>query len=145
MENGTFFAVSRYEAGERIATEDAYPTVTCIIVDDDADTITIIGKNTDQIKWIADGVTLQTDTVSTNGVVASTIKLANYSDDISCYVRAELNGKGGTTLTQAFVCDDGHMDEIVTKGPYNPAPVDAVALIRSILKFLLRTITGFVK
>ncbi len=145
MENGAFFAVSRYEAGERIGTGDAYPTVTCVIVDDDADTITIIGKNTDQIKWIADGVTIQTDTVSANGVVASTIKLADYSDDISCYVRAELNGEGGTTLTQAFVCDDGHMDEIVTKGPYNPAPVDAVALIRSILKFLLRTITGFVK
>ena len=145
MENGTFFAVSRYEAGERLGTDDAYPVVTCIAVDDDADTITIIGKNTDQIKWIADGVTLQTDTVSINGVVASTIKLANYSDDISCYVRAELNGEGGTTLTQAFVCDDGNMSKIPTKGPFNPAPVDAISLIRSILKFLFRTLTSIVK
>ena len=145
MENGTFFAVSRYDAGDRIATEDAYPTVTCIIVDDDADTITIVGKNTDQIKWIADGVIVQTDTVSVNGVVSSTIKLADHSDDISCYVRAELNGKGGTTLTQAFVCDDGNMDEIETKGPFNPAPVDVITVIRSFLKMIIRSITGIIK
>lgn len=144
MEKGQFFAVSRYEAGERIGEGDAYPTVTCIIVDDDADTITIIGKNTDQIKWIADGVIIQTDTVSTNGVVASTIKLQDHSDDISCYVRAELNGEGGTTLTQAFVCDDGNMDDLINRGAFNPAPVDIITVIRSFLKMLIRTMTGIV-
>lgn len=144
MENGQFFAVSRYEAGERIGNTAEYPTVTCIVVDDAADTITIIGKNTDQIKWIADGVTIQTDTVSTNGVVASTIKLQDYSDDISCYVRAELNGEGGTTLTQAFVCDDGNMDDLIDRGAFNPAPVDIISVIRSILKSLLRTFTSIV-
>lgn len=144
MENGQFFAVSRYEAGERIGNDGAYPTVTCIIVDDAADTITIIGKNTDKIKWIADGVTIQTDSVSTNGVVASTIKLADHSDNISCYVRAELNGEGGTTLTQAFVCDDGNMDDLINRGSFNPAPVDVISVIRSFLKMLLRTLKGIV-
>ncbi len=138
METGAFFAVSRYDAGERIGTGDSYPTVTCIIVDDNADTITIVGKNTDKIKWIADGVTIKTDSVSTNGVVSSTIKLSDYQDDISCYVRAELNGEGGTTLTQPFVCDDGNMDDIVTTGPFNPAPVDAVSLIRALIKMIYR-------
>ena len=107
--------------------------------------MSIVGKNTDQIKWIADGVIVQTDTVSVNGVVSSTIKLADHSDDISCYVRAELNGKGGTTLTQAFVCDDGNMDEIETKGPFNPAPVDVITVIRSFLKMIIRSITNIVK
>lgn len=145
MENGTFFAVSRYNAGQRIGTGDAYPTVTCIIVDDTADTITIVGKNTDQIKWIANGITLKTDTVSVNGVVSSTIKLADYSDGISCYVRAELIGEGGSTLTQPFVCDDGTLENQINRGPFNPAPVDIVTVIRSFLKMLLRTFESIVK
>ena len=142
MEKGTFFAVSRYEDGDRIGKGAAYPVVTCIIVDDKADTITIVGKNTQNIKWIADGKVIQTDSVSSNGVVSSTIKLAKHSDDISCYVRAELNGKGGKTLTQAFVCDDGNMDKLINRGPFNPAPVDFITVIRSFLKLLLRTFTS---
>jgi hypothetical protein len=63
MENGTFFAVSRYDWGDRIGTTMEYPTVTSIAVDDVNDTITIIGKNTDTIKWIADGVIIQTDEI----------------------------------------------------------------------------------
>ncbi len=142
METGAFFAVSRYEAGTRIGSGDAYPTVTCISVDDEKDTITIVGKNTDSIKWIANGVYLQTDTVSVNGVVASTIKLSDYSDDITCYVRAELQGEGGKTLTQAFVCDDGNMDSLISRGEFNPAPADFVSVIRALIKMLLRTFTG---
>lgn len=111
MENGTFFAVSRYEDGERIGTGDAYPQVSCILVNEEADTITIIGKNCDNIKWIADSYVIQTDTISRNGIVSSTIKLREHSDDISCYVRAELQGEGGKTLTQPFVCDDGDMSD----------------------------------
>lgn len=143
MEKGTFFAVARYEDGDRIGKKGvAYPTVTCIIVDDKADTITIVGKDTQNIKWIADGKIIQTDSVSSNGVVTSTIKLAKHSDDISCYVRAELEGKGGKTLTNAFVCDDGNMDKLINRGPFNPAPVDVITVLRSFLKLLMRTFTG---
>ncbi|MBE6747999.1 MAG: hypothetical protein E7557_02085 [Ruminococcaceae bacterium] len=135
MENGTFFAVSRYEWGDRIGTTKEYPTVTSISVDDENDTITITGKNTNSIKWIADGVTIQTDTISANGTCESTIKLQDYSGDISCYVRAELNGAGGRTLTQAFVCDDGDMESLVNReDKINFAPVDFVTVFRKMLK-----------
>ncbi len=135
MENGTFFAVSRYDWGDRIGTTMEYPTVTSITVDDENDTITIVGKNTDSISWVADGVTIQTDTVSVNGVCMSTIKLQNYTDDISCYVRAELNGVGGRTLTQAFVCDDGNMEDLVNReDKINLPAIDFVTVFRKILK-----------
>jgi len=135
MENGTFFAVSRYEWGDRIGTTKEYPTVTGIIVDDEADTITIIGKNTDAIKWIADGITIQTDTISVNGLCTSTIKLQEHTDNISCYVRAELNGQGGTTLTQAFVCDAGNMKSLVNRtDKMNLPAMDFVGAFRKILK-----------
>ncbi len=140
MENGTFFAVSRYEKGERIGNGKAYPQVTCIMVDESADTITIIGRNCDTINWIADGEVIQT-TTSANGVVASTISLRSHTDDISCYVRAELQGEGGKTLTQAFVCDDGNMDDLINRGPANTTvPVDFIQVLRSLLNLVLRTV-----
>ncbi len=145
MENGTFFAVSRYDWGDRIGTTMEYPTVTSIAVDDVNDTITIIGKNTDTIKWIADGVIIQTDEISVNGVCMSTIKLQNHSEDISCYVRAELNGAGGTTLTQAFVCDDGNMDSLINRtDKMNLPPLDFVTVFRRILKTIYSVFTGVV-
>lgn len=140
MENGTFFAVSRYSAGQKIGSGDAYPQVTGILVDDTADTITIIGKNCDTINWIADGEVIQTST-GVDGVTSSTIKLRSHSDDISCYVRAELCGEGGTTLTQAFVCDDGNMDSLVNYGPANTTvPVDFIQVLRSFINLILRTV-----
>lgn len=139
MENGTFFAVSRYEAGERIGNGEAYPQVTGIMVDESADTITIIGKNCDTINWIADGEVIET-AKGTNGVTASTIKLRSHADDISCYVRAELQGEGGKTLTQAFVCDDGNMDDLINRGPANTTvPVDFIQVLRSLINLILRT------
>ena len=144
MTNGTFFAVSRYEAGERIGNDGAYPTVTCISIDEDNDVITIIGKNTDKINWIADGKIIRTETNSVDGTVISKVYLREHSEDISCYVRAELVGEGGVTLTQAFVCDDGNMASLINRGPAAPQNVDIVAFIRSILKMLLRTMSSMV-
>ncbi len=144
MTNGEFFAVTRYEAGERIGTGKAYPQVTAILVDDTdgLDTITIIGKNTQSIKWIADGKYLQTDSIAADGTVVSKITLQNYSDDISCYVRAELQGKGGRTYTQAFVCDDGNMKDLVNRGPAATAPVDFITVLRAFLNMICRTFLG---
>ena len=139
MENGTFFSVSRYEAGERIGNGEAYPQVTAIMVDESADTITIIGRNCDTINWIADGEVIKTAT-GKNGVTSSTIKLRSHADDISCYVRAELQGEGGKTLTQAFVCDDGNMDDLINRGPANTTvPVDFIQVLRSLINLILRT------
>lgn len=145
MENGTFFAVSRYEAGERIGNTKEYPTVTSITVDDQNDTITITGKNTDSITWIADGVEIQTDTISVNGVCMSTIKLQDYTANISCYVRAQLDGDGGRTLTQAFVCDDGNMKSLINReDKINLPALDFVTVFREILKKVYNAFLTFV-
>ena len=37
------------------------------------------------------------------------------SQNIGCYVRAQLLGKGGICLTQAFVLDDGNMREVTLR------------------------------
>ncbi len=144
MTNGAFFAVSRFEAGERIGTGKAYPQVTSILVEDTKgqDTITIIAKNTNSIKWIADGKVISTTQTEKDGVVISKITLQDYSDDISCYVRAELQGKGGKTLTNAFVCDDGNMKDLINRGPAATAPVDAITLIRSLLNMFYKMFMG---
>lgn len=110
METGTFFAVARYaknELGEDFKGEGAVPVVTKIEVDDEADTITISGKNCKAIDWIADGEIIQSETLEADGEITTTISLADHADKISCYVRAQLKGKGGICMTQAFICDDG--------------------------------------
>lgn len=112
MENGNFFAVARYaknELGEDFKGEGAVPVVTEITVDDDANTITIKGKNCDAIEWIADGEIIENSVLEIGGELVSTIKLREKSDKISCYVRAQLKGKGGICMTQPFICDDGNM------------------------------------
>ena len=99
MEKGTFFPVARYakyELGEDFVGEGAYPSVTEITVDETAQTITITGESCNAIEWIADGK-----------VIFSTIDLLSFTDNISCYVRAQLKGKGGICMTQPFTLDDG--------------------------------------
>ena len=112
MENGNFFAIARYaknELGEDFKGEGAVPVVTEITVDDDADTITIKGRNCDAIEWIADGEIIETAVSEIDGELVSTIRLREKSRAISCYVRAQLKGKGGICMTQPFICDDGDM------------------------------------
>ena len=112
MENGNFFAVARYaknELGEDFKGEGAVPVVTEITVDDDADTIKIKGRNCDAIEWIADGEIIETAVSEADGELVSTINLREKSGKISCYVRAQLKGKGGICMTQPFICDDGNM------------------------------------
>lgn len=113
METGTFFAIARYaknELGEDFKGEGPVPVVTKIEVDDEADTITISGKNCKAIDWIADGEVIQSEALEADGEITTTIKLADHADKISCYVRAQLKGDGGICMTQAFICDDGNME-----------------------------------
>ncbi len=112
MENGNFFAVARYaknELGEDFKGEGAVPVVTEITVDDDNDTITLKGINCNAIEWIADGEIIESVTAEADGELVSTVKLREKSDKISCYVRAQLKGRGGICMTQPFICDDGNM------------------------------------
>ena len=118
METGTFFSIARYaknELGEDFKGEGAVPVVTSISVDDENDTITISGKNCNAIEWIADGEIIKSETLDSDGEITSTINLNDYADKISCYVRAQLKGRGGICLTQAFICDDGNMERLVKK------------------------------
>lgn len=110
MENGNFFAVSRYaknELGENFAGKGAYPRVIGLKVDDEADTITIEAENCKSIEWIADGEIIASEKKGDNGKITMTLSLRQHSDKISCYVRAQIKGDGGICLSQPFVCDDG--------------------------------------
>ena len=55
---------------------------------------------------------IKTETRETDGEIVSTIALDNYSNEISCYVRAQLKGNGGICMTQAFILDDGNMESL---------------------------------
>ncbi len=110
METGAFFSIARYaknELGENFAGVGPTPAVTEITVDKDAQTITLKGKNTDCIEWIADGEIIKSDRYTQGSEAVSVLKLDENTEKISCYVRAQLKGRGGICLTQPFVCDDG--------------------------------------
>ena len=116
MENGHFFAIARYaknELGEDFVGEGAYPVVTEITVDEEAQTITVSGENCKAIEWIADGEIIAGDYADADGRMTSTVNLSECSDKISCYVRCQLKGRGGICMTQAFVCDGGNMESLV--------------------------------
>lgn len=125
MESGHFFAVARYaknELGEDFKGEGAVPVVTEIRVDEDAQTITVAGKNCNAIEWIADGEIIESVTAEKDGEMVSTVNLAEKSDKISCYVRCQLKGRGGICMTQPFVCDAGNLAELVVEVK-KPAPL----------------------
>lgn len=112
MENGTFFSFARYaknELGADFVGKGEMPVVTDITVDDDNDTISISGKNCKAIEWVADGKVIQSDVIDADGELTSRINLCEHSDEISCYVRAQLKGDGGILMTQPFICDDGNI------------------------------------
>lgn len=112
MENGAFFSLARYaknELGEDFVGVGVLPNVTDVTVDEENQSITIKGADADAIDWIADGEIIFSENAE-NGNIASTLDLTRFSDKISCYVRAQLKGKGGICMTQAFICDDGNLE-----------------------------------
>lgn len=117
MENGAFFCVTRRLRNNDVIgpekeldakySETPYPTFTELTVD--GHTVTVKAKNCTTIQWIANG-----------SVIASTS--AQQSEDETCfvldldavdgaedflYIRCELFGEGGITLSQALVINDG--------------------------------------
>lgn len=68
-------------------------SVSKITVDDKEDTISLETENGMVVSWIADGKVIAT---------GNTIDLDDYSNEIGCYVRAEVFGKGGIVYTQPF-------------------------------------------
>ena len=115
MENGTFFATARYaknELGADFVGKGVVPSVTKIDVDHENAIITVAGVNCKAIEWVADGEVIKADTIEADGEIVSVINLSEYSDKISCYVRAQLKGDGGICMTQPFICDKGDFDAI---------------------------------
>ncbi len=116
LENGRFFSIARYaknELGEDFVGEGAYPYVNGIEIDDENDVIAVSGVNCNAIEWIADGEIIKSETIAADGTMKSEIRLGYYGDKISCYVRAQLKGRGGICMTQAFICDDGNMERFI--------------------------------
>ncbi len=92
MENGTFFACSkyaRYEMGEEFVGTGEYAKISEVIVDDDRDTISVVASDYDVIEWIADGEIIAT---------GETISLAEHSDEIGSYVRFQIKNEGGSRM-----------------------------------------------
>ena len=125
MENGSFFAASRYRKAEKNSGEEDFegngnvPVVTDIKIDQDENTISVSVDRSktpcDEIRWIANGKVISND---------YTIDLNDYEDDIGCYVRYELQGEGGVTYSQAF--------EVKYEGRVNE-PIPEAKLERAIL------------
>ena len=55
------------------------------------------------MQWVSDGKVI---------AEGETLDLIAAAQNIGCYVRAQLLGKGGLCLTQAFILDDGNMQEV---------------------------------
>lgn len=137
MENGTFFACSkyaRYEMGEDFVGTGDYADVHSLMVDDDNDTITVVASNYDVIEWIADGEVITT---------GETLDLREFSDEIGCYVRFQIKNEGGIVCSQPFVCDDGDMTDDAGKIPAEHVPNNIIAaFFQELLEMLRKTLIG---
>ena len=118
MESGSSFMVTRcirkdtekFGPAEDLDVRDSglpYPMFNNITVD--SHKVTVSYNNTYDIKWVANGNVIDSSTVD------ETEDYAEYTIDLDTikgaedflYIRCQIMGKGGITLTQAFVIDDG--------------------------------------
>lgn len=117
MQSGAFFCVTRELSGdEKIGPKESFdvrysevPVPAFTEVSVDGHKVTVKAKNCNTIQWIANGNIIasqtleQTEDETTYVIDLDTIEGA---EDFM-YVRCELFGEGGCTLTQALVIDDG--------------------------------------
>lgn len=117
MESGAFFMVTRIlrdndkigpsEEFNYINSETPYPEFTELSVS--GHTVTVKAKNCNNIQWIANGnVIAGTQIAQSADETEYVIDLdtINGAEDFQ-YIRCELLGDGGMTLSQALVIDDG--------------------------------------
>lgn len=137
MENGTFFACSKYarnEMGEDFVGTGDYAEISKVIVDDEADIIAVDATNYDVIEWIADGEIIAT---------GDTLDLKEHSDEIGCYVRFQIKNEGGIVCSQPFVCDDGDMSDDAIKEPNSYGSSNIIAdFFKELLEFFRKTLIG---
>ena len=137
MEDGTFFACSsyaRYELGEDFVGTCDYADISEIIIDDEADVISVVASDYDVIEWVADGEIIAT---------GDTIDLKDYSDKIGSYVRFQIKNEGGIVCSQPFVCDDGDMSDDAIEYPEDKVANNIIAeFFQELLSFFRRTLIG---
>ena len=114
MQSGAFFMVTRkLRPNEKIGpdaeievanTDKPIPMFTQLTVD--GHKITVSAKETDKVQWIANGNVIATNTVDGTGTVTLDLDTISGAENFQ-YVRVELFGEGGLTLSQALVIDNG--------------------------------------
>ena len=113
MQNGAFFMVTRkIRPNSWIGPEEEidvmneglpYPMFTNVAVN--GHTITVDAADSNRIQWIANGKVIKEGPINAENLTID-LDAIEGSEDFQ-YVRAELYGEGGLTLSQAFVIDDG--------------------------------------
>ena len=114
MMNGAFFSTTRclraneYKIGPAVAIEAdnkglAYPMFTKVAVD--GHKITVNTENADTLQWIADGKVIYKGEIA-DGTYTHDLDTIEGAEDF-LYVRAEIIGEGGMTVTQALTIDNG--------------------------------------
>ncbi len=114
MMNGAFFSTTRnlraneFEIGPAVAIEAdnkglPYPMFTKVAVD--GHKITVKTENADSLQWIANGKVISKVEI-TDGEYTLDLDTVPGAEDF-LYVRAEIIGEGGMTVTQALTIDNG--------------------------------------
>ena len=118
MENGTFFACSKYaktenELGDGFVAEGAFPMISRVNVDDETNQISVNPYNAHTVKMVADGKVIAEKKVDSDNQTI-TFDLNDYEDEIGSYVRIYVLGNGGICYAQPF---------LVTKTEYTKGTV----------------------
>ena len=113
MQNGNFFMVTRILRGnDKIGPEKdfdvannglPYPMFTKVSVD--GHKITVSAKDADTVQFIANGKVIKKCAIGADDVTLDLDTIEGAEDFL--YVRAELLGAGGMTITQALTIDNG--------------------------------------
>ena len=114
MMNGAFFSTTRnlrandFEIGPKVEINAdnqglPYPVFTKITVD--GHKITVKAENADSLQWIANGKVIYTSEIA-DGEITIDLDTIEGAEDF-LYVRAEIIGEGGITVTQALTIDNG--------------------------------------
>ncbi|MCR5783227.1 MAG: hypothetical protein K6G90_10900 [Clostridia bacterium] len=116
MQSGAFFCVTRELGGNDIIgpatgfdvrySETPYPMFSELSVD--GHTVTVRAHDCGTLQWIANGKVIAKEQADGNGEIVYTLDLDGIegAEDF-LYIRCELFGEGGCTLSQALVIDDG--------------------------------------
>ncbi|MBR6005479.1 MAG: hypothetical protein IK063_04550 [Clostridia bacterium] len=152
MESGAFFAITRVirKDTEKFGPEEdldvrdtdlPYPMFSNIQVD--GHKITVEFSDADDIRWVANGNVIEKANLDdAEGTSSYTIDLDEIEgNEDFLYVRCQIMGKGGITLTQAFILDDGAEKPVYERDNSNAAV--AARLLRQF--FSLRIFVLFKK